>query len=277
MNPSAQAEQNLAAAPLDYRLALSFTPAARRAALTVLWAVYFEIREVLVECRDPGVAEVKLAWWQQEIEALYAAKPRHPLTQELAPHLSPLSGHKEAFLDLIAGTRMDIAPSTPASYEDVERYCYRHSGALAELSALLMGAGSEARLMAARLLGNSHRLAYIATSGAIEALRGRVYFAAEDLKKHGLDGHVHGEGDDAALRALLEDYAGRARAMRQDALREVPPEESATLVSGWVLSALGLARLTKFAALGFSPRAEPVELHPLRALLTAWRAARKIG
>ncbi len=277
MNPSAQAEQKLASAHLDYRLALTFTPAGRRAALTALFAVYLEIREVLVECHDPGVAEVKLAWWQQEIEALYAGKSRHPLAQALASHLAPLAAKKELFLDLITGTRMDIAGSTPASFEDVKRYCYRHSGALAELSARLMGAATDQTALAARLLGNSYRLAYIVTAGAQEALRGRVYFAAEDLKTHGVERHVHGEGDDAPLQALLKDYAQRMEAMRADGVAEATSTERACLASWRVLSGLGRKRVAKFAAAGFRLSDEAVELQPLSALFTAWRGARENG
>jgi len=217
MSSSAQTEQKLASAPLDYRLALTFTPAEHRAALTCLFAVYLEIHEVTVECRDPGVAEVKLAWWQQEIEALYAAKARHPLTQALTPHLPPLAGRKELFLDLITGVRMDIAPATPASFEDVKRYCYRQSGALAELSARLLGTSSDKADLAARLLGNSYRLARIVTAGPQEALRGRVYFSAQDMQAHGMDRHVHGESD-PSLPALLQDYGQRMESMRAEAL-----------------------------------------------------------
>lgn len=278
MNPSAQAEQKLATAPLDLRLALTFSPAADRAALTALFALYLEIREVPAECRDSGVAEVKLVWWQQEIEALYAGKPRHPLTQALAPQLAPLAGHKPAFLDLISGTRMDITGSALASYEDVKRYCYRHSGALAELGALVCGARSQEALLAARLLGNSHRLAYITTAGTAEALRGRVYFAAEDLKTRGVDRHVHGEaGGDTAIAALLKDYAARARAMRHEALAGTPAAERGALTAWRVMSALGLKRVAKLEARGFRAGAEPVELQPLNALFTAWRGARSTG
>jgi phytoene synthase len=276
MNPAAQAEQKLASAPLDLRLALTFTPAERRPALTALMAVYLEIRAIPVECRDPGVAEVKLGWWQQEIEALYAAKPRHPLTQALAPYMSALAGREPVFLDIISGARLDIAGSSYADFEAVKRYCYRHSGALAELGALLAGARSEATLMAARLLGNSHRLAYITTAGTAEALQGRVYFAAADLKAHGVDRHIHGETqDEAPLRALLENYAGKARAMRQEAWASVLSTESDSLVAWRVLGALGLKRVTKLEASGFKPGTKPVELQPLNALITAWRAARR--
>lgn len=276
MNPGAQAQDILDHAPLDHRLALGFTPAADRARLAVSFAVYLEIREVLVECRDPGVAEVKLRWWEQEIEALYAGKARHPFTQALAPSLAALQGRQHLFLDLITGTRMDIAAAGFASFEDVKRYCYRHSGALAELQALMLGAKSKDALLAARLLGNSVRLAAIATAGSAEALRGKVYFAAEDLQKHGVDKHISGETHaEAPVRALVQDYAGRAWAMHAESLATLPPDERAALLPWHVMGGLAMARVRRLERSGFSVEAEPVELSPLNSLFTAWRAARQ--
>ncbi|MGE5626176.1 MAG: squalene/phytoene synthase family protein [Bacillota bacterium] len=271
MNPGSPVQAKLSAAPLDFRLALTFSPAERRAALGALLAVYFEIREIPLECRDPGVAEVKLRWWEEEIGELYAGKPRHPVSVALHPHLTPLAGKQTVFLDLVSGTRLDVAMPGFASFEDLKRYCYRHSGALAELSALLAGARSETALLSARLLGNSTRLADIAARGTAEALHGRVYFAVEDLKKHGVDRHISGETHgDGPVKALVQDYAVRSKAMRDEALAGLPDAEIRALTLWRVLSALALKR----AAKSRSPAAEPVELHPLSALFTTWRAAR---
>jgi phytoene synthase len=276
MSTAGQAEAKLAAAPLDFRLAQSFSPVTQRAALTALFAVYLEIREVPAECRDPGVADVKLRWWEEEIGALYASKPRHPLTRTLLPHLTPLAGRQGLFLDLLAGARMDIAGAGLAGFEDVKRYCYRHSGALAELTVLAGGARSREALLAARLLGNSRRLADIAVRGGAEALQGRVYFAAEDLKAHRVDQHISdATHTDDSVRALVRDYAERARRMQAEALTGVPVDEQAAFAPARILAALALKRVAKFERAGFKPGEEPVELHPLPALFTAWRAARR--
>ncbi|HSC47475.1 MAG TPA: squalene/phytoene synthase family protein, partial [Gammaproteobacteria bacterium] len=262
----------------DLRLALTFAPPAQRAALTTLFAVYLEIREVPVECRDPGVAAVKLGWWEDEVEALYRTKPRHPLTQALAPYLASLASHKQAFLDLVAGTRMDVTGSQFASFEDLKRYCYRHSGALAEITAALCGGRSKEALLSARLLGNSCRLAHLVTSGIPEALEGRLYFATEDLRRHGVDRHINAEHhSDAPVQALLEDYAERARAMGFEAAALLPASDRISLAAWRILHALALKRVAKLEARGFRTAAKPVELHPLPALFTAWRTARRAG
>ena len=276
MNPAPQVAAKLATAPLDIRLALTFNPEPLRAALSALWAVYREIREIPVECRDPGVAEVKLRWWEEEIGALYAGKPRHPMSQALWPHLSALVGKQPVFADIIMGARVDIVGPSLPSFEDVKRYCYRHSGSLAELSALLGGASSKEALLAARLLGNSYRLADIALTGTAAALQGRLYFAAEDLRAHGVDKHIHGDAQgDATVRALVQDYAGRARAMHAEALAALPAPERGSTLAWQVMTALAMRRLDRLERKGFSADPEAVESHPLPALFTAWRAARR--
>lgn len=276
MSTAAQADAKLAAAPLDFRLALTFISAEQRSAQTALHAVYLELREVPQEARDPGVADVKLRWWEEEIGFLYAGKARHPLTQALQPHMAALKGRQQTFLDLVSGTRMDIAGTGFQNFEDVKRYCYRRLGALAELSVLLGGAGSEEALLSARLLGNAACLADAANRGVAEALGGRLYFAAEDLRLHGIDKHIHGETqDDPAVLALVQDYGDRARAMHADAVRSTPAGERQALVPWRIRAALALKRARKQEDSGSRHAAEPVELHPLSALFTAWNTARK--
>ena len=275
MNPAEQAAAKTASASLDLRLSLIFCPAGQRPAQTALHALYLELHEVPREARDPGVADVKLRWWEEEIALLQAGKPRHPLSQALFPYLAALKGREVLFLDLIAGTRADIAGAGLSTFEDVKRYCFRHSGALSELSALLGGAHAEETLLAARLLGNASCLAGVASGGIAAALNGRLLFAAEDLKLHGVDQHINGETHaDAPVRALVQDYEDRARAMRAAALRSVPVAERPALTVWQVRSALALKRARKQERAGSATAAEPVALHPLSALITAWVSAR---
>jgi len=271
MSPAEHAAAKVANASLDLRLSLTFLPPEQRAAQTALHAVYLELHEVPQEVRDPGVADVKLRWWEEEIGFLYSGKARHPLTQALQPHMAALKGTDSLFRDLISGTHMDIAGAGFTTYEDVKRYCFRHSGALAELSALLGGADGEATRLAARLLGNASCLADIANRGVARALGGRLLFASDDLKRHGVDQHIHGESHGTEqVQALVRDYAERAQAMADDA------SSGQRALAVWqVRSALALRRAHMQVRAGSGRAAEPVELHPLSALFTAWRTARQ--
>jgi phytoene synthase len=278
VNPAEQAQAKVSTASLDLRLSLIFLPAAERAAQAALHAVYLELHEVPQEARDPSVADVKLRWWDEEIGFLYVGKARHPMTQALQPYMPALKGLDSLFRELVLGTRMDIAGAGFPTFEEVKRYCYRHSGALAELSCVLGGGHSEETRLAARLLGNATCLGNIAARGVAQALQGRLCFAAEDLKLHGIDKHIHGETQASEqVQELVEDYGDRARAMRAAARMGVPASERTALRVWQVRCALALKRALKQERAGTAHAAEPVELQPLSALFTAWRAARQSG
>ncbi|MGB9430175.1 MAG: squalene/phytoene synthase family protein [Gammaproteobacteria bacterium] len=274
MNAAEEVRHKLAAAPIDLRLAVQFSPREQRDALTALFAVYLEIREIPLECSDAGVARTKLAWWQEEISLLAEHKSRHPLTQYLAQCIGARPLPTEPCMEIIAGAHTDVSTFAFPHFEDVERYCYRCGGALMELAALLAGAQQPATLDAARRLGIAWQLANIVVTTPTHAQHGRVYFATDDLHKHGVDRHIVGEAHTGTgLEALLADYAQRARAFA-DAAASAPLPEPQAMVAARVLNSLAQARLKKFEWLDYKLSGPPVKLRPFAALFTAWRSAR---
>ncbi len=274
MTMTGPARRKLESAPADLRFAVLFAPREQRDALTALLAVYLEIRETLHECSDPGVAGIKLAWWQEEVSLLLEHKARHPLSQHLARFVDKRPLSLQPFLEIIEAVRMDVGTPSFPHFADVELYCYRRGGALTELAALLAGAQQAITLDAARALGIGWQLANIVIQTPLHAQQGRVYFATDDLHKHGVDKHIiAGTHNDTGLKALLADYARRARAFRAAALVN-PSSTDRVLSTGWILNGLAQARLKKLAKLDFNTDTAPVELQALTALLAAWCSAR---
>jgi len=54
-----------------------------KAIIISLHAFLYELADIIKECSDPGVARIKLHWWQEEIERLFQQEPRHPITKYL--------------------------------------------------------------------------------------------------------------------------------------------------------------------------------------------------
>ncbi|MDE2459702.1 MAG: squalene/phytoene synthase family protein [Gammaproteobacteria bacterium] len=273
MTGAEDARRKLVAAPADLRFAVLFSPRNQRAALTALLAVYLEIREVLQECSDKGVAHSKLAWWREEIGLLAEYRPRHPLSANLAPFLPDEFAWQAALLAIVASVETDVALPAFPQFADVERYCAGCGGALLELSAALGGARHSEALVAARSRGSGWQLAELVLQAGEHAEQGRVYFASADLHKHSVDRHiVAGVHANTGLTALLADYSGRARAF---ATAAAPPADADALVAARVVSGLACAHLKKFAALNYDATLPPVELSPFAQLWNAWRCARR--
>jgi 15-cis-phytoene synthase len=275
MNPSIQAREKLAAAPPDFGFAVLFSPREQRAALTALFAIYLEIHEILLECSDPDVARAKLGWWREEVSQLFEQHPRHPLTQNLARCVRDRALPAQCFMEIIGAVEMDYAKLSFQHFEEVERYCFRRGGALLELLAASAGARQTDTLAAARRMGAAWQLADIVLQAVVHARQGRVYFAADDLRRHRLDRHiVESIHTDSALTGLLADYAQRAFAF-MDSTAANKSSEKHVLIGPSIITGLARARLRNFSRTGYRPKHIPVELHPFIELVTAWRIARR--
>ncbi|MGH8372376.1 MAG: squalene/phytoene synthase family protein [Gammaproteobacteria bacterium] len=262
--------------PADLRYAIQFSPEKYRARLIALATLYTEIREIPQECRDPGVAETKLRWWEEEIELMLDGKPRHPTSQMFWANHGKLNLTNRLFLDIIDSARQDLSPPSFPAFENVMHYCRQRGGAFTALAVGLCNAESLVTLSAARNIGCAWQLAGIVTRSAVDAQLGRVYFAAEDLRKHHVDQHVvEGVHSDTGLKALLADYSMWAQRLIEDARGATPELERDNLVAASILAAFALGRLRKLARRHFVTGARTVELSPFSALLTAWSTARR--
>lgn len=72
-------------------LAILWAPAAARAALVAISAIDLEMARVVTEARDAMLAEIRLAWWREQLVALArgAAPPPQPILRALAHDAQP--------------------------------------------------------------------------------------------------------------------------------------------------------------------------------------------
>lgn len=90
--------------PDDFYYASLYLPPARRHALRVVEAARRAITDIPGSCTDRGVAHLKLAWWQTELQQLAAGSARHPLAQRLLPLLAQEPVLLEALTSLLEAT-----------------------------------------------------------------------------------------------------------------------------------------------------------------------------
>jgi phytoene synthase len=97
-------------------LSILWAPADARAALVALHAHDLEQQRVVAEAREPMLAEIRLAWWREQLEHLSAGKlaPPQPILRALrhdararGADLTDLSRIEEGFLPLLTEGRLD--------------------------------------------------------------------------------------------------------------------------------------------------------------------------
>lgn len=93
-----------------------WAPVAARPALLAIHAYDLEQQRVVAEAREPMLAEIRLAWWREQLEQLSAGRlaPPQPLLRALrhdarprAVDLTMLSRIEEGYLPLLTEGRLD--------------------------------------------------------------------------------------------------------------------------------------------------------------------------
>src|SRR5688572_21280339 len=125
MTPDQYCQEKAAASGSSFYYSFLFLPEDKRRAITALYAFCREVDDVVDECSDTGVARTKLQWWREEVARLFERKPRHPVTQALAPHLDAARLVEEHFQEIINGMEMDLEQTAYENFEQLKLYCYR--------------------------------------------------------------------------------------------------------------------------------------------------------
>lgn len=133
---------------------------------------------------------------------------------------------REYFDDLIAGMEQDLDQRRYETYAELLDYCYKAASVIGLICVEIFGYDrSRAGLAreAAIDMGRALQLTNILRDVREDAARDRIYLAQEDLRRHGYgDADVLANRYNDEFRALMADYAGRARALYDSGLRLIP-------------------------------------------------------
>jgi len=174
------------AAGTSFYWAMRLLPKERRDGM---YAVYAFCREVDDIADDWPAAERPkgLADWREEIEAIYAGRPRHLIARALVAPVERFGLRKSDFHDIVAGMEMDAEADIRApDLITLDLYCARVAGAVGHLSVHVFGDPSPAAHRVADALGRALQLTNILRDLDEDAQRNRLYLPREILDRHGI-------------------------------------------------------------------------------------------
>ena len=215
-------------ADYDRYLSAVFAPAARRESLFALIAFNHEIARIPEAVSEPMLGRIRLQWWREVLDAVYAGEPtrRHEVALPLADAIRACALDRAPFDALLDAREADLEPEGPADLAALERYAAATGGSLTALMVRASGADSERALEAGRQVGTAWALIGTLRAAPHAAAQGRITLpadllngariAAEDLRA--------GRGFER-FAAVAEPVAGRAAellAAARQARRAVP-------------------------------------------------------
>ncbi|WP_416462792.1 presqualene diphosphate synthase HpnD [Rubrivivax gelatinosus] len=276
MTPSDYVQQRAAGSGSSFYYAFLFLPPPQRAAITAFYAFCREVDDVVDEMQDPTVAAQKLQWWRGEVDAAYAGRPTHPVTQALmplAPQFSIGAGHLHA---VIEGCQIDLEQTRFLDFPALARYCHLVAGVVGEVAANIFGRSSEQTVRYAHTLGRALQLTNIIRDVGDDARRGRIYLPVSELQRFDVKAHelLKREapwGYSERFTALMRFQAARAHATYDEALALLPEADRARQKTGLMMANIYRALLREIEAGGFQVLHQRTLLTPLRKL---WIAAR---
>ena len=272
MNPDEYCQQKAAASGSSLHYSLLFLPPERRHAVTALYALRREVREVVEECSELQVAHAKLAWWRTELASLRAGRPHHPVAKALAPHIEKFGISAERLDEIISGAETDLAQTRYLDFAALERYCSGAAGAAGLLAAGIFGYGEPRTLEYAKHLATALQLTELICNVGEDARRNRIYLPMDEMKQFEVPAaDILQARTSEQFTKLMAFQARRVESFYEKAMQSLPAEDRRAQRPGLIMAAIQRATLAEVARDGCKVLTERTSLTPLRKLWIAWR------
>ena len=270
MTPDQYCQDRAAQSGSSFYYSFLFLEPLRRQAIMALYAFCREVDDVVDECPEASVSRAQLDWWRGELEALYAGRPNHPVTQALAASLQNFSLPQEQLLEIIDGMKMDLDNTAYADFKALHLYCYRVASVVGLLAAEIFGYSDRQTLKYAHDLGLAFQLTNIIRDVGEDARRGRIYLPQDELARFGVD------PDDLLparysdnFRKLMAFQVERANNLYQQAFAQLPGADRKAQRAGLIMAAIYRATLDEIVRDEFRVLHQRISLPPLRKLWLA--------
>lgn len=179
--------QVVARANTSFYWGMRVLPPERRMAMFAIYAFCREVDDIADGDAPEAYKREQLGRWRDEIEALYAGRPSHPVTRALAGPIVAYQLPKAEFLAMIEGMETDAQDAILGmDFEELRLYCRRVAGAVGMLSVPVFGDNSANAQRLAVAQGEALQLTNILRDIVEDAERNRLYLPHELLDKAGI-------------------------------------------------------------------------------------------
>lgn len=276
MTPEQYCQDKAARSGSSFYYTFLFLPPEQRLAITALYAFCREVDDIVDSRIEPQIARIKLNWWREEIDRLFAGSPQHPVTRALAEPVSRYNLPREHFLEIIDGMEMDLDYDSYPSFRELSLYCHRVASIVGIMSAEIFGATDRHTTRYAHQLGMAFQLTNILRDVGEDARRGRLYIPLDELRQFGVGvSEIMGSRSNERIQALLRHQAERAREHYRRAFELLPETDRYAQRAGLAMAAIYQATLDEIERDGFRVLERRISLTPIRKLWLAWKTVRQ--
>ena len=193
-------EEVVAAGDPDRYVATFFAPAARRRPLLALYAFDHEASRIGLTVREPMAGHIRLAWWREQIAAIYAGGPLvAPVPAALAEAVRGHALPRDLFERYLDARASDLEETPFDDEAAMKAHALAVGGAVVQLAVRVLGAGERADV-AANHAGSAIVCAGHMNDAAAFAARRRCRFPMSWLAEAGVNAEDFFAGAESAVR-----------------------------------------------------------------------------
>lgn len=171
------------------------------------------------EMGDPAESLRLLAWWGEELEAMYAGRVRHPVFLALRRTVERHDLPKQPLADLLRAFVQDQTVRRYPSYAELLAYCRYSANPVGRLVLHLCGYRDAERQALSDATCTALQLANFWQDVAVDLERDRVYLPLEALQRHGYSlEELQARRVTPAFRSLMQEAVGLARRLFEQGL-----------------------------------------------------------
>ena len=160
-----------------------------------------------------------LAWWREQLEAMYAGEASHPVFVALRGVVARHGIPQEPFSDLIRAFVQDQTVARYATYDELFEYCRYSANPVGRLVLRLCGYSDDERVRLSDATCTALQLANFWQDVTVDLAKDRVYIPLEALNRHGSSvEEVFARKATPQFRAAMREVVDRAQQLFEHGL-----------------------------------------------------------
>jgi squalene synthase HpnC len=164
------------------------------------------------EVGDPDASLRLFDDWENELNACYEGRPRHPVFVALAGTVRKFEIPKQDFADLLTAFRQDQTTSRYQTFSDLLGYCRNSANPVGRLVLYLCGYRDAERRQLSDYTCTALQLANFWQDVSVDFAKGRIYLPLEDLSRFAVsEAEIRDSKNTPAFREMMRFEVARAR------------------------------------------------------------------
>jgi len=272
MKPEVYCQQKAAPAGSSLYYSTLFHNPRQKRNLHAVFALQQELVDTISEYQDAGVARIKLQWWRDEIDRLFASQPRHPITRVLQELLPDLKLDQDNLRNLVYAIESEINLPQSDSLEQLIEYFSAGRGTTWQTAAIASGCQENKSIVQIVKIGGLITCLEFFQFARQRLRRGDCPYPLLEMEKHGLDQQTLLQQDKlSALSQLHTELCATIGSELTQCAQAISSTERLSVLFALTTAHIAMTTCNRIQKQHGALPAQPISLSPLRKLWIAWR------